>query len=228
MKTSSSRFWVTLFAVALGTVCSANLSAQSYDYHAGQNRIAKRLLLQDPVRLDSQDGIELQTDDADERGVFELEQDSAGSLEMDERLDERRPQRPAFGPWPAKGIRGIKIDIRERSTVAPEDRSAQLINGGGQGWTQFAPAPKVFAWSAPNIRYQPLYFEDVPLERYGQSARPIRQGMLSYLNFATSTSLLGLKMLHDPPSSCDYSFGFCRPGNTVPYTIQRQYYGRLR
>ncbi len=142
--------------------------------------------------------------------------------------DEERnqPQRAEFGPWPRKGIRGISIDAREKSGTVPEDRSAQLLNSGGSEWSSFASSPKVFAWAAPNIRYQPLYFEDVALERYGQTAPAYRQSALSAIHLFKSFVLLPHQMRHDAPGSCDSPLGFCRPGNTVPYTIQRSYFGR--
>jgi hypothetical protein len=149
----------------------------------------------------------------------ELDRDMEELDDIDEPV---RRQRPDFGPWPRKGIRGISIDIRDMGPNRPEDRSGQLVNSGGAGWADFAPAQKVFAWAAPNIKYQPLYFEDVALERYGQTARPYQQTVLSGLHFYQSLFLLRKQASQRNPFSCDYPLGFCRPGNTVDYTIQRR------
>ena len=146
---------------------------------------------------------------------------------LDPEFDEdRRPQRPMFGAWPRKGIRGIGIDIRETNVNVPEDVSHQLISSNRSNWTQFHPNHKVFAWAAPDIRYQPLYFEDVALERYGQTAGPHIQCYISAVNFFADFVLLPHQMRHDCPGSCDHPLGFCRPGNTTPYSIQRHYFGR--
>lgn len=142
--------------------------------------------------------------------------------------DDPTPQRAEFGPWPRKGIRAISLNINESNEIYPEDRSEQLVNSYNQSWNQFAPAQKVFAWVPPNIKYQPLYFEDVALERYGQTASPTQQALLSGAHFFKSLALLGHQARHDHPYSCDHPLGFCRPGNTVPYTIQRQFFGRTR
>ena len=146
---------------------------------------------------------------------------------LDPEFDEdRRPQRPKFGAWPRKGIRGIGIDIRETNVNVPEDVSHQLISSNRSDWTQFHPNHKVFAWAAPDIRYQPLYFEDVALERYGQTAGPHIQCYISAVNFFADFVLLPHQMRHDCPGSCDHPLGFCRPGNTTPYSIQRHYFGQ--
>ncbi len=140
-------------------------------------------------------------------------------------LDETQQTRP-FGPWPKKTIRDIETDVRDGSEVVPEDRFAELAkNSQSEDWRSFYPAPRVFAWSAPDIRYQPLYFEDVPLERYGQTAGWYKQPIYSALFFAQSMFTLPNQMRHDPPYSCDYPLGFCRPGARVPSTKQRQYFG---
>ena len=142
-------------------------------------------------------------------------------------LDEAQKKKP-FGPWPRKTIRDIHTDVRDGSDVVPEDQFAELAkNRADEDWQSFFPAPRVFAWSAPDIRYQPLYFEDVPLERYGQTAGWYKQPIYSALFFARSMVTLPNQMRHDPPYSCDYPLGFCRPGSRVPSTKQRQYFGIL-
>ncbi len=154
----------------------------------------------------------------------EIQDESDTGLILQE--EEQRRQRPEFGDWPKKGIRGITIGIRETSDVVPEDLAGQLIKSAKPRWTHFAPSPKVFAWAAPDIRYQPLYFEDVALERYGQTLSPYRQTIKSSVHFFKSVVFLPNKMRHDAPASCDYPLGFCRPGDPTPTTYQRQYYGR--
>lgn len=134
-------------------------------------------------------------------------------------------QRPDFGPWPAKKINDIRVDIRETGARFPEDRSSQLIGFSSQQWTEFTPTPKVFSWAAPDIRYQPLYFEDVALERYGQTLPPFRQTVKSGWHMTKSFFLAPNNICHDPIFSCDYPLGFCRPGDKIDYTLQRHYLG---
>ncbi len=131
-----------------------------------------------------------------------------------------------IGNWPRRSIQEARIDIREEQPIAPKDRSFELASSAPQSdWTQFYAPPKVFAWAAPNIRYRPLYFEDVALERYGQTCGPHRQPWKSSFHFFNSLVLSPLKVVHDPPFSCDYPLGFCRPGDCVPTTRQLQILG---
>ena len=126
--------------------------------------------------------------------------------------------------WPSRSVYDIGIDIRERSSVVPPDRSGELISDGGGDWGAFSTAPKNFAWAAPNIRYQPLYLEDVALERYGQTPCGWAEAVVSYAHFFKSTALLPYSMLKECPHSCDSPLGYCRPGAAAPKIIQRHFW----
>ena len=142
-------------------------------------------------------------------------------------LSDRIIQEPNKIVWPSKAINETVIDIRlggdER---VPADRSGELA---GQ-WEEESRvvSDKLFAWAAPDIRYQPLYFEDVALERYGQTFPPARQSIASGVHFFKSAALRPLQMWHDHPYDCDHPLGFCRPGNRTPCVYQRQYFGLFR
>ena len=126
--------------------------------------------------------------------------------------------------WPKHSISEIGLSLDEVGRV-PEDRSGLL-----QEYGRFGPVSesvKVFAWEAPDIRYQPLFFEDVVLERYGQTLPDYRQGVRSAIHFGTAFTGLSLQLLETPSRSCDYSLGYCRPGTCVPQTTQRHFFGPL-
>lgn len=129
------------------------------------------------------------------------------------------------GEWPRKSIAAISLDVREKSG-APKGIAGDLMETQKNLWSGFRPELKVFAWVAPDIRYQPLYFEDVALERYGQTSGERAESLRSTTNFFTSALLLPYHMRRDSPASCDYPLGFCRPGDVVPCTKQRQLYPR--
>ena len=130
-----------------------------------------------------------------------------------------------FGPWPTKSIRDIQIDIRSKAEALPKDYSQQLVNRSEAAWENFTVTSKLFAWEAPNTRYQPLYFEDVALERYGQSYTGVRQWARSAVHFGLSSTLLSYKMAVDPPRSCEFPLGFCRPGSCGPSIYQVHWLG---
>lgn len=133
--------------------------------------------------------------------------------------------RQVDGRWTRKSIQELRVDIRETASVAPRDRSSELNYGFGD-WNHFHCEPKLYAWCAPDIRYQPLYFEDVALERYGQTMGFHRQTLRSAGHFFKSGLFLPNQMRHDPPCSCDYPLGFCRPGSATGLIQQRHYLGR--
>lgn len=242
---------VVLFLVfALAIAFSQVAKAQTYGWSSqaptrASKRISPNLKVQNPIRFTSNPTAIQESDDTsveqDEMSKIDLLQDRDDKemddldLDLDDDLDdlddeldddEKLPARPVFGPWPKKGIRGIGIDIREKNLNAPEDVSSQLVNGSASNWNQFVPAPKVFAWAAPDIRYQPLYFEDVALERYGQTAPPYQQSLSSGFHFFKSFVTLPRQMIIDHPKSCDHPLGFCRPGNKTPYTVQRHWFSK--
>ncbi|MGI9497988.1 MAG: hypothetical protein ACR2NK_18170 [Mariniblastus sp.] len=129
------------------------------------------------------------------------------------------------GQWPRKSISAISLDVREKKG-APQGIAGQLMETQKNVWSEFSPELKIFAWVAPDIRYQPLYFEDVALERYGQTSGERIESLRSTANFFTSAVLLPYHMRRDAPASCDYPLGFCRPGDVAPCTKQRQLFPR--
>lgn len=83
------------------------------------------------------------------------------------------------------------------------------------------------SWLASNFHYhasalchKPLYFEDVQLERYGHTAGPFRQPILSAAHFVVHGLGLPYQMAINPPTECQYSLGYYRPGSCAPWMIQ--------
>lgn len=124
-------------------------------------------------------------------------------------------------------ITALTIDIRTQQSVKiPDDRSVDLFARPANSWFDL-PAPcLVYMWEAPNICYQPLYFEDIPLERYGQTCDPRRAVLRSATHFGISFLALPINMLRDPARSCNTSYGYCRPGDLVPRHQQQLIYSR--
>jgi len=75
----------------------------------------------------------------------------------------------------------------------------------------------LFQWEAPDLYHNPLYFEDVGLERYGHTHHPVLQPFVSARKF--SVQLLGLpyQMTIDPIRKKIYSLGWYRPGECAPH-----------
>ncbi|MBA3312710.1 MAG: hypothetical protein M3552_11840 [Planctomycetota bacterium] len=76
--------------------------------------------------------------------------------------------------------------------------------------------PSVFAWTASNISYNPLYFEDVQLERYGHTYGECVQPFVSLGKFSAQLIGLPYQMALDPPCKEVYPLGYYRPGEPAP------------
>ena len=76
---------------------------------------------------------------------------------------------------------------------------------------------QMFNWSATQFCHQPLYFEEVNLERYGYGCRPCVQPLVSGAHFFLTVPALPYKMVVNPPRECVYTLGYYRPGDRVPW-----------
>ncbi|TWT89838.1 hypothetical protein Mal64_02190 [Pseudobythopirellula maris] len=102
----------------------------------------------------------------------------------------------------------------------PGDRSAAGLADGENDLTKGV-GPKVVHWRASECWWRPTYFEDTPLERYGQSLDCPWQSAVSGAKFFASIPLLPYKAAVDCPTSRVYSLGYYRPGSPTPRLRQR-------
>lgn len=80
-------------------------------------------------------------------------------------------------------------------------------------------APSQVAWKASGLCHKPLYFEEVNLERYGHTAGPVAQPVLSTAHFFVNIAVLPYKMGIHPPNECQYTLGYYRPGSCAPWVV---------
>ncbi len=78
---------------------------------------------------------------------------------------------------------------------------------------------KVMTWEASNIHYNPLYFQDVGLERYGHSYPFFVQPFASIAKFSVQLVGLPYQMAIDPVCKKMYPLGYYRPGECAPKLI---------
>jgi len=116
-----------------------------------------------------------------------------------------------------KSIRDISHDIRPiLSDRLPEecevDRTPYYDRNFGR---------TCFMWKASALSTQAAYFEDVQLERYGNTiVCPALQPVVSGAKFFGTIPILPYKMGVTPPNECVYTLGHRRPGNRVPYMVE--------
>jgi hypothetical protein len=77
-----------------------------------------------------------------------------------------------------------------------------------------------FYWDASQLAHQPLYFEDVNLERNGYSCG-IGQPFVSAARFFGRIPLLPYALAVHPHHEVQYALGESRPGSSAPYVHVR-------
>ncbi|QEG21389.1 hypothetical protein [Mariniblastus fucicola] len=159
----------------------------------------------------------LKSDDLESNDLFI---DDETDDETDDDIEPRRS--PPMTTWNLKPMSSIVPGIRPVDGKSPADQSWQLTS---RSTTPIASSDKLFAWAAPDITYKPLYFEDVALERYGQTRGFIRQPFVSGFHFLKSATFLPYYSLYDPINSCDGPLGYCRPGECVNCVKSKHYFG---
>jgi len=133
-----------------------------------------------------------------------------------------QPKSTPMTTWNLKPMSSISASLRRVDGTSPADQSWQLTSRGSM---PHANTGKLFAWAAPDIRYKPLYFEDVALERYGQTRGVFRQPFASGFHFLKSATFLPYYSLYDPVNSCDGPLGYCRPGVRVNCAQSKHFFG---
>ncbi len=175
--------------------------------------------------MESTDEFDVDADDKNDREKSENagnEVSSRVDADQLDKIDSPKPRRLSEMKLINTDTRLLRVNIAETDLKSPADQSSELI-AQGLSHTSILPSEKRFAWAAPDIRYQPLYFEDVALERYGQTpcGCELRQTALSAAHFFKSAALLPYQMIEQDPHSCDWPLGFCRPGTDAPFVWQK-------
>jgi hypothetical protein len=159
----------------------------------------------------------------------------AASLSAAELVDENQP-RAAQNPLQSlvsedpldafKPMSDIKVDIRIMGEdVLPTDASGNLFtppqrySRDAMGWGAW---PEVdFTWEVSELLYQPLYFDDAPLELYGQTQCRVLQPALSAAHFFGTTLVMPYRLVMNHPYGYISQLGYYRPGSPAPPVGQR-------
>ncbi|MEO8499120.1 MAG: hypothetical protein ABI614_28985, partial [Planctomycetota bacterium] len=90
---------------------------------------------------------------------------------------------------------------------------------GGEEFENREWLASTMTWKASGVCHKPLYFEEVQLERYGHTAGPVLQPVLSGAHFFGSVLTLPYQMGMSPPNECEYALGYYRPGSCAPWLL---------
>jgi hypothetical protein len=130
--------------------------------------------------------------------------------------------------WAPKPLEDLSTNIMLPGGVLPRDywneRAPQHISffdpcGQTRGWPV-----NTFNWVASCFCSNPLYFEEINLERYGYGCGCFGpccsncvQSVVSGAHFFANVVILPYKMGVDCPCDCDYTLGHYRPGSCPPW-----------
>jgi hypothetical protein len=118
-------------------------------------------------------------------------------------------------------IYDVKLDVLKGPGQAPKSCFAER-HLDGEIRTGNVPRGTVYNdyhWKASGLFSNPLYFEDVSLERYGRVS--CVQNALSGAKFFGTVAILPYKMGVDCPRECVYALGPTRPGNCAPAVCEK-------
>jgi hypothetical protein len=114
-----------------------------------------------------------------------------------------------------KSLDQIRADIQLSPGPRPMDCAASVFDVQGTAAPRERCATE-FRWCPTNFSLNPPYFEETPLERYGQTPCPILQPAISTAHFFCVLSTLPYRIAVDRPCEPIYTLGYYRPGSPTP------------
>ncbi|WP_437203035.1 hypothetical protein [Planctomicrobium sp. SH664] len=123
-----------------------------------------------------------------------------------------------------RALAQISLNITPPKGELPSDRAAVKFAAAGSRMhlpgTQRTWATSHFYWNASLLNHQPLYFEDVNLERHGFSYG-LAQPLVSGVKFFATIPTLPYQVIAQPAQMTQYTLGEARPGDNAPYVHER-------
>ncbi len=122
-------------------------------------------------------------------------------------------------------ITSVTTNIMARGELMPENVAAEkMLELAAVSYNSVAVRQwggLQYCWDAPVACHEPLYFEEVNLERHGYGPRHLHsiQPLLSGAQFFATVPALPYKIMAEPPSHPVYTLGRYRPGSPVPYRV---------
>lgn len=115
-----------------------------------------------------------------------------------------------------KPLSEIRAVLQEDGDRLPPDCSSLYFTEKSAGDAPRFESDIAYHWMPTNFFHMPAYFDDVPLERYGQSCIPLLQPAITGAKFYLQVPAIPYKMGIDAPHSCVTTLGHRPPGNCVP------------
>ena len=144
------------------------------------------------------------------------------------KYEQEQSEEAAGSTWSAKPVCELSTDIMLPGGLLPKnhwsDRPQQFVACGNVCGTTRGWPVNTFTWVASCLCHNPLYFEEINLERYGYGCgcygpccSNCLQSAVSAAHFFGTIPALPWEMAVDCPGECDYSLGYYRPGSCPPW-----------
>lgn len=119
-----------------------------------------------------------------------------------------------------KPLSEISLETQQLGKTVPKDRfvTSLLIY---QEHFSCDTCLKNYQWVAPGLNHNPLYTEDVALERYGWSYCPVLQPVVSGVRFCKDAATLPYQIGLDCPCELKSTLGYQRPGTWASRVVKR-------
>ena len=91
-------------------------------------------------------------------------------------------------------------------------QSPMAVSGNPSTTSRYGVTPKVVAWTAPDVAYRRLIFEEPGLERHGFTDTEVRQHIRSSAKFYARSIALPIIVLRQRNCPCDNNLGWGTPG----------------
>lgn len=138
------------------------------------------------------------------------------------------PPEPQFDPCETvtdgsafKPLSAIKSMLPDDGKRLPQDCSTKHFTQQLPGTESRFHRDVAFHWQPTDFFHMPAYFDDVPLERYGQSRWPCLQPAVSGAKFLLQVPAVPYKIGVNRPHECITTLGHRPPGDCVPCIRQR-------
>lgn len=108
-------------------------------------------------------------------------------------------------------------DLPTNTAAAHLDQlpARQVVMGESRDWELITKE-----WEAPGVAYNPLYFEEPNLERFGYNYGAL-QPFISAGRFFGRVPMLPYMIGAYPLDECRYPLGYARPGDCPPYQVEK-------
>jgi hypothetical protein len=127
----------------------------------------------------------------------------------------------SHGPWSAKPLSSVYIGMPRDDERLPPDCAQDIFQPSTGDQRPRFESTQLFTWQPTNMFHQPTYFDDVPLERYGQTSHPHWQPVISGVRFFLTFPVLPYKMGVDRPCDCITTLGHAPAGSCAPCIKER-------